>query len=215
MRRADAPKAGWYPDPTGGSRLWWWDGQDWTDRQRVPPPPPRPELLAAQEAAEAAGRGGGTGSGGRDGGGRGGYGVAPNLGRGTAADRARSSTGMSRSDASALVDEVRRATRTEIERATRDLGDRATDARKQLEPLISEYGGKLLRWVRRAAIVGGIVWVLYLLGSAIVQTSLIDWLGDRVDNAVNGTAVVVPSSIGPEPTSPASAIGPTGAAWPR
>jgi hypothetical protein len=25
------PKAGWYPDPTGDSRLRYWDGSDWTD----------------------------------------------------------------------------------------------------------------------------------------------------------------------------------------
>ncbi|NNE11366.1 MAG: DUF2510 domain-containing protein, partial [Ilumatobacter sp.] len=37
MRLEDAPPAGWYPDPEGGSRLRWWEGTDWSDRWRAPP----------------------------------------------------------------------------------------------------------------------------------------------------------------------------------
>ena len=37
MKVADAPTAGWYPDPEGGTRLRWWDGGDWTDDYRVRP----------------------------------------------------------------------------------------------------------------------------------------------------------------------------------
>ena len=37
MKFADAPPAGWYPDPQNRTRLRWWDGLDWTDIRRAPP----------------------------------------------------------------------------------------------------------------------------------------------------------------------------------
>ena len=37
MRRADAPKPGWFPDPQSRTRLRWWDGDDWSDIRRAPP----------------------------------------------------------------------------------------------------------------------------------------------------------------------------------
>ena len=48
MPGAPAPPAGWYPDPTGGLRLRWWDGTDWTDRYRA-----RPNINAAQRTEAA------------------------------------------------------------------------------------------------------------------------------------------------------------------
>lgn len=192
MRYADAPPAGWYPDPTGGPRLRWWDGGDWTDHRRVPPPATGGELDRAAEAARDAGRGASSSGGG---GPRGGHGVAPRMRE--AGERAGASAGLSRRDASDLVDEVRRATRSEIERATRDLSGRATDVRDQLGPIVSDYGMRFARWARRAVLVAIVVWLLYTIASAALQTSLIDWLGDRIDNAVNG---VVPAT---SPLTPA------------
>ncbi len=183
MRREDAPAAGWYPAPTGGQRLWWWDGTDWTDHQRVAPRAGR--LAMVEEAAAAAKQAARAGSGDRS------------TGRG-AAPRVRTAArggGMSRDDTTALVEEVRRATRSELERATQGMTDRAGDARRQLEPLISEYGTKAVRWARRAAVIGVLLWILYLAMTAAIQTGLMGWLGDRVDNAVNGTAVDVPALV--------------------
>ncbi len=189
MRREDAPPAGWYPDPTGGQRLWWWDGADWTDHKRVAP---RAGRIAMAEEAAAAAKAAGQAAAAKDA--SSGYGAAPRV-RAAASSRARLGSTMTRDDTTALVEEVRRATRTEIERATQGLTDRAGDARRQLEPLISEYGTKAVRWARRAAVVGVLLWVLYLAMTAAIQTGLMGWLGDRVDNAVNGTAVDVPALV--------------------
>ena len=38
MKRSDAPPPGWYPDPEGGARLRYWEGDDWSDRFRHRPP---------------------------------------------------------------------------------------------------------------------------------------------------------------------------------
>ncbi len=198
MRRADAPPAGWYPDPTGGARLWWWDGTDWSDHQRVPPPDHASFALdRAEEAARNAGERRTRSDSGGDGP-RGGHGVAPRIR--DAADRA-SSSGLSRRDASALVEEVRQATRGELQRATRELGDRAGDVRSQLEPLISEYGGRLLTWSRRALVAAVVVWLLWTVGSGLVQVNLLEWLGDRIDQATGGgdAAGTVPADTSPLP----------------
>jgi hypothetical protein len=47
MRRAEAPPAGWYPDPEGGTRLRWWEGEDWTPQYRAPPTPSELQRHAA------------------------------------------------------------------------------------------------------------------------------------------------------------------------
>jgi hypothetical protein len=166
VRRADAPPPGWYPDPTGGQRLWWWDGMDWTDHQRVAP---RAGRVAMEDELAAAG-----------------HGVAPRIRSG---GPARSTAGVARDDVSAIVDEVRKVTRQEIDRATRGLADGATSARQQLEPLISEYGTKLVGWAKRLVVIAVVLYVLYLAVTGAVQTGLMGWLGDRVDNAVNGAGV--------------------------
>ena len=56
MRRTDAPRAGWYPDPESTGNLRYWDGLDWTKARRSPPS--EAELLSFEqrEAFEAAHR---------------------------------------------------------------------------------------------------------------------------------------------------------------
>src|SRR5262245_42254807 len=100
MRLADAPRAGWYPAPAGGSRLRWWDGADWSDQYRMRP-----------TENELAGRVNGT--------------TVP----ATPGEAQRSSTRAStvevvenaaaavRHDTEAIIAEVRKVARSEVERA--------------------------------------------------------------------------------------------------
>ena len=50
MKVADAPPAGWYPDPTGGNRLRWWDGLDWTGNRRSLPTAAKARLTGIKDA---------------------------------------------------------------------------------------------------------------------------------------------------------------------
>lgn len=44
LTRASAPVAqGWYPDPTGGRRARWWDGEEWTPHVQALPMGQAPE----------------------------------------------------------------------------------------------------------------------------------------------------------------------------
>ena len=61
MRRVDAPRAGWYPDPESRTNLRYWDGLDWTDARRAPPS--AAELLSHEQRAEFEAAGGVPGEG--------------------------------------------------------------------------------------------------------------------------------------------------------
>jgi hypothetical protein len=91
MRVEDAPRAGWYPDPEGGSRLRWWEGTDWADRWRAPPTAGVVEIQAraAREAREQFDDVGGH----------------VNVGS------------LNRQDSEAIINQVRMAARSEAERA--------------------------------------------------------------------------------------------------
>lgn len=169
VRRADAPAPGWYPDPVQRARLRWWDGSDWTDHRRVgslpsdvsgedgstDTSPPRRSWSTAAPPSDGSGI--------------------------TTAAGYRAGTALRREDASAIVDEVRRATRGELDRATRRLADQAGDLRTQLEPMLREYGGKALRWARRAAVVAVVLWIAYVLVTTQLQTSLLEWVGEQIE----------------------------------
>ena len=174
MNRSEAPAPGWYPDPVQRARLRWWDGSDWADHRRVGPRPAdlldpdddpssrRSWSTAAQPAhAPRPGAGPPTGSPGRSG-----------------------TSGITRNDASVIVDEVRRATRGELDRATSRLAAQAGNLRTQLEPLIQDYGRRFLRWARRAALIAVVIYVLYVVTTTQLQTSVLDWLGEQVDKLV-------------------------------
>ena len=178
MKRAEAPAPGWYPDPVQRARLRWWDGSDWSDHRRVGPRPAdlsagadspsdqpatrRSWSTAATPAPSAAAAGGRAAA--------------------TAGSAGQAASGISRQDASAIVNEVRRATRGELERATTRLAAQAGGLREQLEPLLRDYGRRLARWARRAAFFAVVLYVLYAIASAQLQVSLLDWLGERVDD---------------------------------
>ena len=59
---------GWYADPTGGDRLRWWDGTQWTQQVRstaqtpLPPTPPPPSLSTPPPPSPSSGHSFGTNS---------------------------------------------------------------------------------------------------------------------------------------------------------
>lgn len=169
MKASEAPRPGWYPDPTGGSWLRWWDGLDWTDHRRSPP---TAGLTAAPDE------------------------VAPAPAR-TAADtgsqlksKARSTGPRTRDETAEIMAEVRRTAREEVDRAVGTLSNRARDATRGIEPLISQYGDRVMKWIRNLGIILIALVVLWMFLQTFAQTSLLNWVGDRVDSIFGGWATV-------------------------
>ena len=158
MKVADAPRPGWYPDPAGGVRLRWWDGTDWSDDYRSRPSVG--QLLLAEkawQATQAAGR------------------IAePRLPAGA--------SGLSRADTAEIITQVREAARLEAERAADLFSQRARTATREIQPLITEYTSKILRWIRIGAVIVVVLLVAWILFQVIAQVSFFEWLGDRIDN---------------------------------
>ncbi|CAN5594269.1 hypothetical protein BH24ACT15_BH24ACT15_27360 [soil metagenome] len=161
MKVEDAPPAGWYPDPTGGARLWWWDGLDWTDHRSAPPNPGVALIQEADARAEAE--------------------LMTNALPGPPMSQ---TARMSRADTQDLIAEVRQVARSEMDRASEMFTQRAQDATRQLQPLISQYSSDVFRWVRKAVIVALVLLIAWFLIQTLAQASLMDWLGERVDNVI-------------------------------
>lgn len=161
MRTADAPPPGWYPDPQGGVRLRWWDGTDWVDRYRARPNSGEHVIAGA---------------------------VATRV---ELARQVRGQTGVPSSAQTAeIVAQVRQAARAEVDRAADLFSARARDATRQIEPLISQYTSRLLRWLKLAAMVAFVLVVAWFVFQAVVQVSFFEWLGDRIDNVTDDAAGV-------------------------
>lgn len=166
MRRADAPAAGWYPDPQGGPRLRWWDGTDWIDRWRSRPAPSassatgNPPFEVIGDAVRTAAR-------------------------------AAESSGLrpSRVDQRDLVDQIRQVTRAEMARGADLLGQQARHATRQIEPLVGQYTNRLIDFLRRLVIIAVVLIVFWLVFQAIAEVSFFQWLGDRIDNLFGGDAM--------------------------
>lgn len=158
MRIEDAPPAGWYPDPEGGSRLRWWDGTDWSGRYR--PRPPSSSYSPAPVPVPGAG------------------------GARHAYDElaAQVPPSMRQPDAEQIVEQVRQAARAEAERAAEVFGAQARSAAGQITPLITEYTSKFIRWFRFLAVVAIILVVGWVVFQVIVQASIFEWIGDRIDS---------------------------------
>jgi hypothetical protein len=159
MRRADAPRAGWYPDPESRTSLRYWDGLDWTDARRSPPS--AAELLQHEQRAqfEAA------------------HQYVPPVP--AAADFAYRGA---RADNQQIVEDVRRAARSEVDRAADLFSQRARQMQRDIVPLVSDYTNRLVRWIRIAAIVAIVLLVAYFVFQVVAQASLFEWIGDRIDN---------------------------------
>jgi hypothetical protein len=153
MKVADAPRAGWYPDPSGSARLRWWDGSDWTATFR---PPPTPSELARTNIAAVA---------------------VPE--RASAVDASKGQ--LSRTEMETVVTEVRQVARREVDRAADIFAQRASAAAKQFQPLVTEYTTRLLRWLKVLAIVAVIALVGWIVFHAVAEVTLFEWLGDRID----------------------------------
>lgn len=160
MRREDAPRAGWYPDPESHESLRFWDGLDWTDARRAPPS--QAELLS-YEASQTVD-------------------LAAHATDMTHLASTVAGAGRSRAETSEVIDEVRRATRSEIDRAAEQFSRRAQAMRRDIEPLISQYTNRLMRWMRTAAIIVIALLVAYFVFQVIAQASFFEWIGDRIDN---------------------------------
>ncbi len=174
MRLEDAPPAGWYPDPEGGSRLRWWEGTDWSDRYRAPPTPGVVEIRAEYEEQYA-----------RD------HAEAPVYSR-------HPQSGLSRQDSAAIIAQVRMAAREEAQRAAEMFGAQARSATQSLGPLISEYTTKFTRWFKILSRVAILILILWLAFQIFAQVSLFEWIGDRIDNVTdniddNNGAIFLPA----------------------
>lgn len=154
------PAAGWYPDPEGGVRLRWWDGEDWSDRYRSRPP--ASGYAATTAAAAAAGAlAGGAGA------------LAGGAGPVLASLRPE--------DRRLLVDEVRQAARSEMDRALDTVEARVGVAAQRFQPLVGAYTNQILRVVRRLALLALVLLIGYLVLQAVGQAAVLDWIGDRID----------------------------------
>lgn len=174
MRNVDAPRAGWYPDPDGRTRLRWWDGLDWTDIRRAPPS--QAELIVAEREAEL---------------------FAPTRTPVAAAKAAQQAGAYSRQEAQEIIAEVRNVARTELERAAEEFSQRATTAVRGITPLISEYTSKVLRWVKISLFIAAALFIAWLLFQAIASQSFFDWLGDRIDNIGDQSSQTVAHGVWP------------------
>lgn len=168
MRKADAPAAGWFPDPENRSRLRWWDGLDWTDIRRAVPSDAElarseVDIVEPQAAAQQN------------------FQAYP--------------PGYSRQDSQQLISEVREAARAEIDRAADVFNQRAQSAIRSVTPLIDSYAGTATKWIRRAAIIAIVLLVAYFVFQVVVQASFFDWLGDRIDNFSDDSLEATPSVV--------------------
>lgn len=160
MRRADAPPAGWYPDPESRTALRWWDGLDWTDARRAPPS--EAELLSYETrvAFEEAHR----------------Y-VPPE-----AASLAQTAGRSGRQDSQQVIEDVRRAARSEVDRAADLFARQARTMQEGITPLISQYTNRIVKWIRILAVVAIVLLIAYVVFQIVAQASFFQWLGDRIDN---------------------------------
>lgn len=170
MKRSEAPRPGWYPDPAGGSRLRWWEGDDWSDRFRARPPDMRRVPVGQMTPGQGSWADQGPGTLGQAG---------QHIGQqaGQYAQQYQQQL-----DSAQLVEQVRRAAREEAQRASQLFGQQARAATRNVAPLISEYTTKITRVLRVLSVVALVLLILWVAFQVFAQQSMWDWFGDRIDN---------------------------------
>jgi hypothetical protein len=163
VRVADAPPAGWYPDPSGRTRLRWWDGLDWSDDLRSVP---RGRVLAELEELRL-------------------LAAADTEGLPDRAVSAAQFAARRRSETDEIIAQVRDIARTEVDRAADVFSQRAEAATRRIQPLVTEYTSQVLRWVRIALALALLMLVTWFVLQFVIQASLFEWIGDRIDNLTN------------------------------
>ncbi len=89
---------------------------------------------------------------------------------------------MTRTDAEAIISEVRKVARSEVERAADLFSARARAATREIQPLITQYSMKFMRLFKISSVILVIAVVGWFVFQFIVQKSFYDWIGDRIDN---------------------------------
>ena len=100
-----------------------------------------------------------------------------------------------RPDNQQIVEDVRRAARTEVDRAADLFSQRARQMQRDIVPLVTDYTNRLIKWIRIAAVVAIVLLVAYFVFQVVAQASLFEWIGDRIDNFTdeqNGAWTVTP-----------------------
>ena len=175
MRRADAPRAGWYPDPESRTSLRWWDGLDWTDVRRAPPS--SAETQAAFENAQCRA-------------------AAPDFGPGATRATAAALDGLNSTE---MIEQARAASRDEMRRATEAFNQRAQAARANLTPLITEYTNKAKFWVRRLIKLAIFAFVVWLAFQIFQQVSFWSWVTERIEDIGNESGMPALDSVRSSP----------------
>jgi hypothetical protein len=92
----------------------------------------------------------------------------------------------------AVVQQVRMAAREEAQLAAKEFERRARALTGEIPPLISQYTNKFMRLVKIALVLGFLLLLAWFAYQLIVQKSIFDWLGDRIDNLTNeGSSVIL------------------------
>ncbi|MEM9711882.1 MAG: DUF2510 domain-containing protein [Actinomycetota bacterium] len=156
--------AGWYPDPDGGTRLRWWDGEDWSDHFRTRPLhtmtdaiDPKASMQAAQQAAGAA--------------------IASrDIDRIVGA--VQSST---RTEVDRAMGELQQAARGEVDRVVGEVRRQVGN----VQPLISETVSDITRYVRWAFIIGVLLVIAYFVFQVVAGIGIAELVGDIADRIID------------------------------
>ncbi len=158
MKLEDAPARGWYPDPERNGQLRWWEGTDWTATRR-------PVATASEARATT---------------------EPPTKRASTAKPASDALEGRAQViDPQKFVLEAREAAREEVERAADLFSRRIRVGVDRARSAAAEYVELLVRWLKIGAVVVAVAVIAWFIFQLIVQATLLEWLGDRIDNVTD------------------------------